>query len=379
MRLSPLLAALASVPAVLGFKEQTPLNGKHGKLHGGSSSADQHAAAAPPYRQTLIDLHRNLVSIPSISGDEYKVGQWLVDYLISRNFRADIQFVAPREGTPDGAQRFNVLAWPGRHDADPKPKVLVTSHIDVVPPFISYGIEDGPITKDTVIKGRGSVDAKAAVAAMTVAVEELVAAGRIHNDDVMLLFVVGEEVSGDGMVAFSDAVLAREEPPSWHAVVFGEPTESKLVCGHKGMLSCNLQVRGVASHSGYPWLGKSANELLVRAAARIMDADLGSSELYGNSTFNLGIMQGGIANNVVPASASAKFSVRVAIGPQDGGQLLVKKKIEDILAEVDEDAFEMTCVPGYGTVNCNCDVEGKYTFSELHIGVNTNHLQVLRS
>lgn len=361
MRISSVVSLLAAAPAALCAKDQAPLLPKlHGEAgssgkHSGSGDKDKHA---PSYRKALLDLHRNLVSIPSISGDEYAVGQWLVDYLISRGFRADIQFVAPREGTPDGAQRFNVMGWHGQHE-DPKPKVLVSSHIDVVPPYIDYGIEEGPITKDTVIKGRGSVDAKAAVAAMTIAVEELVSAQRIKKDDVMLVFVVGEEVAGDGMITFSDAILARDEPAPWHSVIFGEPTESKLVCGHKGALFCDLKVTGKASHSGYPWLGKSANDMLIRAVSKILDTDLGSSEAYGNTTFNLGLMQGGVAGNVVPASATAKFGARVAIGPEKDGHLIVKQRIQAILDEVDKDAFEMTCNPGYGTVDCNCDVKGR--------------------
>ncbi|KAM3504965.1 hypothetical protein MY11210_008146 [Beauveria gryllotalpidicola] len=356
MHLPSIAAMLAALPAAFCLQEQAPLNG-HSKLHG--LAADKHA---PSYRKALLDLHRNLVSIPSISGAEHDVGQWLVDYLISRDFRADIQLVVPREGTPEGAQRFNVLAWPGKHEK-PRPRVLVSSHIDVVPPYIAYGIDEGPVTKDTVIRGRGSVDAKAAVAAMTIAVEELVAAGRVKDDDVMLVFVVGEEVAGDGMIAFSDAAQACDEPPSWHSVIFGEPTESKLVCGHKGALFCELKVTGRASHSGYPWLGKSAIELLIHAVSKILETDLGSSELYGNTTFNLGLVEGGVAANVVAASATGKFGVRVAIGPEKGGHLIVKKRIQAILDQVDKDAFEMTCSPGYGTVDCNCDVEGFETLT----------------
>ncbi|EJP68120.1 Peptidase M20 domain-containing protein [Beauveria bassiana] len=357
MHLLSIAAALAALPAAFCLHEQAPLN-SHSKLHG-AAAADKHA---PSYRKALLDLHRNLVSIPSISGAEHDVGQWLVNYLVSKDFRTDVQLVAPREGTPKGAQRFNVLAWPGKHEKS-RPRVLVSSHIDVVPPYIAYGIDDGPVTKDTVIRGRGSVDAKAAVAAMTIAVEELVAAGRVKDDDVMLVFVVGEEVAGDGMITFSDAALARDEPPSWHSVIFGEPTESKLVCGHKGALFCELKVTGRASHSGYPWLGKSANELLIHAVSKILETDLGSSELYGNTTFNLGLMEGGVAANVVPASATGKFGARVAIGPEKDGHLIVKKRIQDILDQVDKDAFEMTCSPGYGTVDCNCDVEGFETLT----------------
>lgn len=320
---------------------------------------------APLYRHDLVDLHRNIVSIESISGNEDEVGKWLVEYLHSRGFTADMQPVKPSEGTPEGQNRFNVLAWPGKSDK-PQPKVIVSSHIDVVPPHIDYSIDDGELTKDTMIKGRGSSDAKGSVASMIIAVEQLLAAEKIKGDEVMFVFVVGEEVGGDGMITFSDSVAAAlhldEEaaaPRTWHSAIFGEPTENRLVCGHKGALFCDVTAKGVASHSGYPWLGKSANEMMVHAMSKVLAADLGSSELYGNTTVNVGRFDGGVAGNVVPEKALVKLGVRIAIGPEERGHIIVREKIEALLAEVD-DGFEMSCTPGYGSVDCNCEVDGKY-------------------
>ncbi len=146
---------------------------------------------------------------------------------------------ADGDGAGPEKPRFNVVAWPGVSH-QPSPRLLVTSHIDVVPPYIPYAIDAAPgeATADTLIHGRGSVDAKASVAAQITALEELRRRGEVAPADVMLLYVVGEEASGDGMRTFSQS-LARLEPPArFDAVIFGEPTENKLACGHKGNLAC---------------------------------------------------------------------------------------------------------------------------------------------
>ncbi|KXJ91535.1 hypothetical protein Micbo1qcDRAFT_163295 [Microdochium bolleyi] len=318
---------------------------------------------APSYRDSLVSLHKSLVDIQSISYDENEVGQFLVDYLTERDFVADIQFLPTpnKTSSTEGKPRFNVLAWPGpRRDQQPSPKVIVTSHIDTVPPFIPYSRSDNgkAISGETVISGRGSVDAKASVAAQIVAVFLLLDAEAIERDDVMLLFVVGEERSGDGMRAFSDAAAARDPPLQVQAAIFGEPTEGKLACGHKGFFDCTITVHGKAGHSGYPWLGKSANEVLMRALTKVLDTDLGSSEEFGNTTVNIGLLEGGVAPNVIPEKAVSKIAGRVAIGPQHGGSQKVVDRLIEVLKSVDEEAIEYECYTGYGVVQCECRVDG---------------------
>ncbi|KAI1437596.1 Zn-dependent exopeptidase [Xylaria sp. CBS 124048] len=320
----------------------------------------------PAYRDRLVTLHQSLVEIHSISGTEGSVGDFLVEYLTEKNFVVERQYL-PSSNTSDNetgsSSRFNVLAWPGAV-RPAEPKVLVSSHIDVVPPHIPYSRSGGKhLSSDTIIAGRGSVDAKASVAAQITAVLELLSDERIDPADVMLLFVVGEETIGDGMKHFSDVAASSNPPLRFKAAVFGEPTEGKLACGHKGMLGCTITAHGKAGHSGYPELGKSAVEVLMRGLVKLLDTDVGSSELFGNTTINVGEIKGGVARNVIPETAVAGLAGRVAMGPEIGGSEIVVQRVKDVMRSVDEEAFEFDCIAGYGTVECDCDIKGLDTIT----------------
>lgn len=362
MRSTTLLSLLAGAGSSIGAQLQQPIAGVPQR----PLDLDRAAAAAPPYRNALLGLHRELIEVSSVSGTENAVGTFMVDYLTARGYVAQLDPVPPIDNTPPGHLRFNVLAWPGSAGSAaraPSPRLLISSHIDTVPPFIPYAMDrqGGSIDADTVIRGRGSVDAKASVAAQVVAVEELLAAGQVDPADVMLLFVVGEEINGDGMKHFNQTLAALEPPLRFEAAIFGEPTEGKLACGHKGMLGCTATAKGRAGHSGYPWLGKSATELMIRGLARVFDTDLGSSERFGNTTVNIGLISGGVAANVIPENASAKVAARVATGPEVDGHAEVASRIAKIFADVDPDGdLTLECTAGYGAVACECEVEGTF-------------------
>ncbi|KAI1412501.1 Zn-dependent exopeptidase [Hypoxylon sp. FL1857] len=373
MKLSSLPALLLGSSPALGSELQKPLK----KPSTSITSASHESYDVPsPYRDDLVSLHKSLVEIPSVSGDEYDVGEFLVDYLTAHDFVVQLEFIPPASNASESAKpRFNVLAWPGptRH---PSPSVLLSSHIDTVPPFIPYTRTDEDPNDDTVIAGRGSVDAKASVAAQIIALRSLLEQGRIADaeDSVMLLYVVGEETLGDGMRYFSETRGKLDPPPDFKAAIFGEPTEGRLVCGHKGITGCNITAKGRAGHSGYPSLGKSATEVLMRGLVRVLDTDLGSSEEFGNTTVNVGLIEGGVAANVIPERATARVAVRVAIGPELDGGKIVAERLQEVLRSVDDEAFEFDCKEGYGVVKCNCDVEGFET-TTVNYGTDVHNLE----
>ncbi|KAK0716650.1 hypothetical protein B0T21DRAFT_296273 [Apiosordaria backusii] len=323
-------------------------------------------ADGPSYRHDLLTLHKNLVDIPSLSGTEEDAALFLQEYLSAQNYTVELQQIPAGLNTGSNA-RYNVLAWP----TPDKPttanfKLLITSHIDVVPPYIPYKTTpSGPITSDTLISGRGSVDAKASLSAQLLALSSLLSSKSISPSDIMLLFVVGEETSGIGMKEFSrrshsSSIFSssNEKQYRFTSAIFGEPTENKLACGHKGITNGIIHSQGKAGHSGYPQLGKSANEVLVRSLHTILNTDLGSSERYGNTTVNIGVLEGGVAANVIPKSASARLAIRVASGSQKEGHKDVIAKIEKILKETDGEALSSEWFGGYGPVKCECEVEG---------------------
>ncbi|KAI1390387.1 Zn-dependent exopeptidase [Hypoxylon trugodes] len=374
MKLLPLPVLLLSSSRAWGSELQKPL--KAAQASTPISLPHDSSDAPPSYRDELVSLHKSLVEIPSITDDENEVGNFLVEYLTARDFIVQLEFIPPESNTTEPSKpRFNVLAWPGPN-RKPDPKVLVSSHIDTVPPFIPYSRTDADPTADTVLSGRGSVDAKASVAAQIIALQSLLDSGTLSGkeDSVMLLFVVGEEVTGIGMKYFSATRSKLDPPPNFKAAIFGEPTERRLVCGHKGIFAANITVHGRAGHSGYPWLGKSALEVLMRGLVQVLDTDLGSSEEFGNTTVNIGLAHGGVAPNVIAESATARLAVRVAIGPEIGGDRIAAKRLEEVLRSVDEEAFEIDFGFGYGVVKCDCDVEGFET-TTVNYGTDVHHLE----
>lgn len=355
-------------------------------LHDTSPALGTATASAPAFRASLLSLHERLVSISSVSGTEDAVGSFLVDHLTANGWAAYLDFVPPAHNTPPHQYRFNVVAWrnpeatgqPPRFPPRHRPRVVLSSHIDVVPPYIPYSIDEGTVTANTTIRGRGSVDAKAAVAAQIVAAEELLASEEsgVKETDLMLVFVVSEETAGDGMRHFSSLLASQTDSSlAFDAVIFGEPTTNRLACGHKGFVACTVTAYGKAGHSGYPWLGKSATGLLVEGLAAVLATDLGSSEKWGNSTVNVGTLAGGVAANVIAEKAEALMAIRVAIGPerrpggrratavdedeedQRSGADKVVDRLKKVLASVDNE-IEVSCNNGYGVVECDCDVDG---------------------
>lgn len=305
----------------------------------------------------LFSLHRSLVNIESISGNEHNVGAYLERLLRQYNYTVERQDIAP-DSSYDSTrkQRFNILAYPGHKRQTP---VLLSSHIDTVPPYYGYDLHE-----HDQIWGRGSVDAKACVATQFQAVQELLASKEISPNDISLLFVVGEETGGDGMLAVNDLKM------KWETVIFGEPTELKLASGHKGILIFNLKAHGKSGHSGYPWLGKSANHMLIPALAALQKLQLPSSEKYGNSTLNIGQMQGGLAANVIAETASAKVGIRIA--GEDPS--VVKDLVLKAVKEVNED-LEINFFGGaYGPVYIDSDVEGFDTIT-VNYGTDIPNLQ----
>jgi acetylornithine deacetylase len=234
-----------------------------------------------------LQLTRDLVSLETPTGQEGAAVGLLERLLNSLGYHTIRQPVTPG--------RDNLYAY---REA---PELVFSTHLDCVPPFIPLR-ED-----DTYLHGRGSCDAKGLAAAMVAAAERLAAQGERR---IGLLFVVGEENGSDG--AHRAGALA----PKGRWFVNGEPTENRLCLGQKGSLKIVVEAAGRAAHSGYPEEGRSAILLLLDVLARIHRIPLPSDPVLGRGTLNIGVLHGGVAPNVIPASARAELLMRL-VGPAD--------------------------------------------------------------
>ena len=233
----------------------------------------------------LFAFTRQLIDIPSVSGDEMAVARFLAGQLETSGFRAELQEV--EEG------RANVVAW----GAEP-PRVVLSTHLDTVPPHIASG-ED-----DEYVYGRGACDAKGIIAAQVAAAVRLRAEG---VKDVGLLFTVDEEQASLGARAANWHRLAA----ACQFLINGEPTDNLLATGSKGSLRARVKTTGRAAHSAYPERGESAIEKLLDVLADVRGHSWPRDEFFGETTVNVGTIAGGTRSNVVPAEAEAVLHVRL--------------------------------------------------------------------
>ena len=249
----------------------------------------------------LFALTRRLVDIESISGNEKDAALFLEDYLRKLGAQVELEEAEPN--------RPNVMACWG------EPDVVLSTHIDTVPPFFPSR-ED-----DEFIHGRGSCDAKGIAAAQIEAAQRLAAEG-VHDFGVLLL--VGEERNNAG------AIKANQRKPGSRYLINGEPTENLLAVGTKGVLRLQLNAQGRMAHSAYPELGESATEKLIEACYRLREMQLPEDAVLGKTTYNIGLLSGGVAPNVIPGSAQAEVMFRT-VSSSDPLQQAVERKVSDLV------------------------------------------------
>jgi acetylornithine deacetylase len=230
-----------------------------------------------------VAFARHLIDIDSTTGVEQACGDWLASDLERRGYRVTRQPVA------DG--RFNVFATLD------EPVVVLSTHFDCVPPFFPSDVRDGALY------GRGSCDAKGILAAQVAAVERMRASGERR---VGLLFVVGEERGSDG------AATANQAPPGSKFLINGEPTDNHLALATRGILRIRLTAKGKAAHSAAPEQGVSAIDKLIDVLIRMRAMTWPSDADLGETFYTTGLIEGGVAPNVISPSASAEVMFRIS-------------------------------------------------------------------
>ena len=241
-----------------------------------------------------IRLTRELIDIDSTTGREGEAGAF-----IARALR-ELGYEVTEQPVSDG--RFNLVARAG------DPMVVLSTHFDCVPPFFPSSEEHGRLY------GRGSCDAKGTLIAQIAAAERLRASGDAR---VGLLFVVGEERGSDG------AKTANAAPGGSQFLINGEPTDNRLATATRGVYRARLVAKGRAAHSSLPELGISAIDKLVDALVALRDVEWPNDADLGETFYTVGLINGGIAPNVIPPDAEAEMMFRT-VGPPEPIRTLIE-------------------------------------------------------
>ncbi len=223
-----------------------------------------------------------------------------------------------------GGTKANLFATLG---PDRPGGIVLSGHTDVVPvsdqnwrtdPFCMHADGDR-------LYGRGSCDMKGFIAAVTIMARDF--AARDLRRPVHFCFTHDEEVGCLGARALVPALQSRGIRPAM--AIIGEPTEMRVIEGHKGCCEYTVRFTGLEGHGSAPQRGVNAAEYAVRyvealirlRAALMLRAPADSRFEPPWTTLNIGRIAGGVAHNVIAGKAEVDWEMRPV---QDADAAFVK-------------------------------------------------------
>jgi acetylornithine deacetylase len=258
--------------------------------------------------RTMIE---RLISFNTVSRDS-NLGliEWVRDYLL----RLGATTRLTHDATGKKANLFATLG-----DSN-KPGLILSGHTDVVP-VDGQNWESDPFVateRDGKLYARGSADMKGFIGIALTQAPKFIAALNANRLDAPLHYALSydEEV---GCLGVRGLIRDLEENGIRPAgCVVGEPTSMQPIIAHKGTHRFRCSVHGREAHSSYVTHGVNAIEYAARLVvfirqiadrlAQIEKRDYGFSVPY--STLSTGLIQGGIAANVVPKDCVFHFDMR---------------------------------------------------------------------
>jgi acetylornithine deacetylase len=274
------------------------------------------AAAEPVAKTSHLSVEsrlmiERLIAFKTVSRDS-NMGliEWVRDYLRAMGAKTRL--------TPDaGGKKANLFATLGDSG---KPGLILSGHTDVVPvdgqawdtdPFVAT-------ERDGKLYARGSADMKGFIGIILTQAPKFVAALNDRRLDAPLHYALSydEEVGCLGVRSLIADLEQNKIRPA--GCVVGEPTSMQPIIAHKGTHRFRCSVHGKEAHSSYVTHGVNAIEYAAKIIvyirqiadrlAQIEKRDYGFTVPY--STLSTGLIQGGIAANVVPRECIFQFDMR---------------------------------------------------------------------
>ncbi len=275
-----------------------------------------------------VALLGELIAFPTVSADSnLAMIHRLAERLESAGARVEVL------SDPSG-RKANLLATIG---PEAPGGILLSGHTDVVPvadqdwtgdPFV---MEE----RDRRLYGRGSCDMKGFIAAAVAMAPQFAQA--VRERPLHFAFTHDEEVGCMGARALVETLRDRPIRPA--VAIIGEPTEMRIIEGHKGCHEYSTHFHGLEGHGSAPARGVNAVEYAVRFVGRLIElgealkarAPAASRFDPPWTTINTGALTGGTAHNVIPGKARVDWEMR-PVQPQDAD--FVKADLDRYCAEV---------------------------------------------
>ena len=315
---------------------------------------------------TTIEILKTLIAFPTISADS---NMKLIDYCSDQLIKvgAEVKIIKNDNGT-----KANLYATIGPRNI---PGVMLSGHTDVVPvEGQSWSVPPFEMTnKDNRLYGRGTADMKSFVAC---ALHAAIKASEMNlTTPLHLAFSYDEEIGCVGVRSMIEMLKAAPFLPNF--CIVGEPTLMQIATGHKGKVNVSVKFIGKEAHSALSTSGLNAiylaSEMIneIRLIQDEIKKQFAHDDEYEipHTTLHVGKIEGGVALNIVPNSASFLFEIRNL--PEDDPNIIltkIRKSAESILTKYLKD---------FPTAKIHIEVTNQYP--SLRTSKNSDVVNLLKS
>jgi len=259
--------------------------------------------------ESVVELLRQYLRIPSVSGDERQLAEAVCGTCRSIGMDAHID----RHGNAVAALR-------GRESGI---KLACNAHLDTVGVGEGWTVDPyGAEIKDGKVYGRGAVDDKGQIVAQIMAAKALIDADIPIAGELVLCHVVDEEVP---VIARKGTVKMLQDGFTADMAINGEASELFIQLACCGMLEVLVTTMGKRAHGSNPQYGINAIDKMCLFIGELNKLQPGYNKYTGYGSIVPGVIAGGERSSVVPDVCELKvsrFTVPGETGPMFYSQVL---------------------------------------------------------
>jgi len=261
-----------------------------------------------------LELSKELISIPSVTGNEEEIALYIQNKLESYGMKTELQYIANKR-----PNIYGEINW-----GKPGKRLNYNAHTDTVP--VGKDWETGPfkpVIKDGKLYGRGACDMKTGIACSLSMIKAIVDSGVEPHGELSFSGVVDQEATDMG-------AWTMMEDPKWRSLdgivltysYCGDETKP-IPLGLTGKVLYNVEVKGKAAHGFRPHLGINAVEDAAKIIANLNKLRLKEHPDFGKGTICTLKTDGGYEKYSVVVPESARFEVNRLLVPGESVQYAI--------------------------------------------------------
>ena len=277
--------------------------------------------------QRSIEILDDLIAFDTVSTESNLA---MIGYLSDRLHSLGARCIETRN---DDGSKANIFATLG---PDIPGGIGLSGHTDVVPVTDQDWTTDPfrMTRRDGRLYGRGTCDMKGFIAA-ALAFGETVNPQAL-GEPLHFAFTHDEETGCLGAQHMVSDLSERGIVPD--IAIIGEPTEMRVIEGHKGCFEYSTRFVGLEGHGSAPDDGVNAAEYAVRYVSKLLElrhalrARVPADSRFEPpwTTINIGRVSGGVAHNVIAGKAEVDWEMRPV---QSSDADFIKQTMSDYVAD----------------------------------------------